>query len=771
MKRIKISEISDFAALRRDRSIDRARIEQVSDILSSVKASGDAAVRKLSLKFDRIAPTRVDIAKDISIEDYALLKALKVASDNITAYHRPQLRSDYTVDRGKGLLLQRLVRPISRVGFYIPGGSAPLISTLMMLIIPARLAGCTDFVLCTPPTAKGIDPSLRLAARYFGIDTIFAIGGAQAIAAMAYGTESVPKVDKIFGPGNVWVNEAKRQVSIDPDGAAIDLPAGPSEIMVVAEKGAHARSVASDLLSQAEHDPEAQIMLLSLDEDLTKNVLIELDNLLPTLSRQLIARSALERAFIVEGKDRAEALKVINAYAPEHLILQVESPNCWLPEVRNAGSIFCGPFSPEAAGDFASGTNHVLPTGGAARAYSGLQVESFQKTISVQTLSKAALEDLAPTLFTFAEREGLDAHALAVKVRMEDLASYPVITAPPSAYLRPSILRMKGYSSAAREGSTALIKLDANESPWSYDDDGYNLYPPAQSKALLGRIAELNGVPEASLLMTRGIDEAIDLMIRSFCEPISDSILIQPPTYGYYQVAAEAHGCMVERVPLTDDFSIDLPALRQKSAKLAFICNPNNPTGNLFNRSTILDIAERFDGIVVVDEAYIEFCEAESVLDQVARFPNLVVMRTFSKAWASAGLRVGWIAAHPSVIEVLNKVVAPYPISQPSLKALNTRLSQGGVDAMRLGVKHNEGLKREMMNQLKAIRGILKIYPSAANFLLVKVRDPSGLCLELRRQGISIRDRSGDVPGTVRITVGDNAANDKLLRALRTILS
>ncbi len=288
-----------------------------------------------------------------------------------------------------------------------------------MLVIPARLAGCKEFVLCTPPSAKGIDPSLLLAARYFGIDKIYAVGGAQAIAAMAYGTESIPKVDKIFGPGNFYVNEAKRQVSTDPDGAAIDLPAGPSEIMVVAEAGANARFIASDLLSQAEHDAEAQIILVSLDRDLTGEVAREVQNLVGTLSRQKTAMAALEKAFLVDAHERSEALALINSYAPEHLILHVDSSPEWLPEIKNAGSIFCGPYSPEVAGDFASGTNHVLPTDGAARAYSGLCVESFQKTISVQTLTKEAFLDLAPTLLTFAAKEGLDAHALAVKVRLQ----------------------------------------------------------------------------------------------------------------------------------------------------------------------------------------------------------------------------------------------------------------------------------------------------------------------------------------------------------------
>ncbi|MES2745948.1 MAG: histidinol dehydrogenase [Bdellovibrionota bacterium] len=420
MKRLTFSEISNYSRLRGDRIIDRTRANQVRDILSYVKTSGDAALTELSLKFDGVDFSEVTVPSELSFDDFALLKALKVASDNINAFHKPQLRSDYKIELGRGLFLQRLIRPISRVGFYIPGGSAPLISTLMMLVIPAKLAGCKDFVLCTPPSAQGIDPSLLLAARYFGIDKIYALGGAQAIGAMAYGTETIPKVDKIFGPGNFFVNEAKRQVSTDPNGAAIDLPAGPSEIMVVAEAGANARFIASDLLSQAEHDAEAQIIFVSLDLDLTEKVLNEIQSLVGTLSRQTTAMAALEKAIFVDVRAKNEALEITNAFAPEHLILHVNDSEAWLPEIENAGSIFCGPYSPEVAGDFASGTNHVLPTDGAARAYSGLGVESFQKTISVQTLSKEAFLDLAPTLLTFAAKEGLDAHALAVKVRLQE---------------------------------------------------------------------------------------------------------------------------------------------------------------------------------------------------------------------------------------------------------------------------------------------------------------------------------------------------------------
>jgi histidinol dehydrogenase len=324
------------------------------------------------------------------------------------------------VDTATGVRCERILRPIQRVGLYVPAGSAPLPSTALMLGVPARLAGCPQVVLCTPPRADGsADPAVLVAARLCSIERVFKLGGAQAIAAMAYGTDSVPRCDKIFGPGNAYVTEAKRQVSMQSDGAAIDMPAGPSEVLVIADAGADPVFVAADLLSQAEHGPDSQVLLVSDDADLLERVAAEVEAQLARLSRRGIAQQALSASHAILVADLDDAFALSNAYAPEHLILALRDPRTWLGRVQAAGSVFLGDWAPEALGDYCSGTNHVLPTGGAARACSGVSVSSFQNAITVQQVDQAGIAAIGPTAVTLAEAEGLQAHAYAVQARLE----------------------------------------------------------------------------------------------------------------------------------------------------------------------------------------------------------------------------------------------------------------------------------------------------------------------------------------------------------------
>jgi histidinol dehydrogenase len=314
---------------------------------------------------------------------------------------------------------EQIVRPLAAVGLYVPAGTAPLVSTVFMLAAPARLAGCPQRVLCTPARPDGtIHPAILVAAELCGVEAVFKLGGAQAIAALAYGTQSVPRVDKIFGPGSAWVTAAKSLVSIDPAGASCDLPAGPSEVLVLADDSADAGFVAADLLAQAEHDPLAQAILVTDSRSIAQRVLAQLQLQRSTLSRQRILDESLLSCRCVVAPDLDTAMRISNDYAPEHLILQVREPRRWLRHVRNAGSVFLGPWSPEPMGDYCSGTNHVLPTYGYARSLSGLTLADFTKTISVQELSAEGLAALGPTAITLAELEGLDAHAQAVSRRL-----------------------------------------------------------------------------------------------------------------------------------------------------------------------------------------------------------------------------------------------------------------------------------------------------------------------------------------------------------------
>jgi histidinol dehydrogenase len=337
----------------------------------------------------------------------------------VHAFHAAQLPQPLALEIEPGVRCEQLVRPLSAVGLYVPAGSAPLPSTVIMLAVPARIAACPTRVLCTPPARDGrAHPAVLVAAELCGVDTVFKVGGAQAIAALAYGTHSIPRVDKIFGPGNAWVTAAKQLVANDPLGAACDLPAGPSEVLVIADASARADFVAADLLAQAEHDRQAQALLVTNSRQLAVLVAQALTSALPGLTRRPILEQSLAACRCILVPELDTALAVANEYAPEHLLLQVREPRHWLPQVRNAGAVFLGAWSPEPLGDYCAGPNHVLPTYGYARSLSGLSVRDFVKTITVQEVSPAGLTALGPTAVTLAQLEGLDAHAQAVTRRL-----------------------------------------------------------------------------------------------------------------------------------------------------------------------------------------------------------------------------------------------------------------------------------------------------------------------------------------------------------------
>lgn len=414
------------------RAVLRRPVQAVADdvrmsvqrIVALVRRVGDDALRTLSARFDAaaldcFAVTRDEFAQAQSQVDAGVKSAMQAAAARIEAFHVAGMTAPYAIDTAPGVRCERIVRPIRSVGLYVPAGSAPLPSTALMLGVPARLAGCTRVVLCTPPRADGsADPSVLVAAQSCGIERVFKLGGAQAIAAMAYGTDSVPKCDKLFGPGNVYVTEAKRQVSMDADGAAIDMPAGPSEVLVIADAGADPTFVAADLLSQAEHGPDSQVLLVSDDAALLQAVDACIEAQLARLPRAGIARQALSASRAIRVDTLEDALTLSNEYAPEHLILALREPRAWLDRVQAAGSVFLGDWAPEALGDYCSGTNHVLPTSGAAHAWSGVSVASFQTAISVQAVEPRGITAIGPDAMTLAAAEGLDAHALAVSVRL-----------------------------------------------------------------------------------------------------------------------------------------------------------------------------------------------------------------------------------------------------------------------------------------------------------------------------------------------------------------
>ncbi|MFA6037224.1 MAG: histidinol dehydrogenase [Legionellales bacterium] len=391
--------------------------QQVQLIIDQVKSSGDAALREFSLKFDQLDISEFAYDTDVDVQISSEAKqAIDTAYQNIYAFHQAQIHHNVRLETTLGVICEKITRPIQTVGLYIPGGSAPLISTALMLGVPAQIANNPHRVLCTPK----LDPHIIYIAKLCGIKTIYQVGGAQAIAAMAYGTQTIPKVDKIFGPGNAYVTCAKQLVAQDPQGASIDLPAGPSEVLVIADDDAHPTYVAADLLSQAEHGPDSQVVLLCLSEIFLEKVKSEIEKILADLPRHEIAKSALSCSAFIVVENLNQAIEISNHYAPEHLIIQAKNPRDLLPNITRAGSIFLGSYAPESVGDYASGTNHVLPTYGYARSYSGLGLNDFMLHMSVQELTKQGLEKLGPCVEILANLEGLHAHALAVSVRLQD---------------------------------------------------------------------------------------------------------------------------------------------------------------------------------------------------------------------------------------------------------------------------------------------------------------------------------------------------------------
>ena len=397
--------------------------EAVDAIRENVLANGDKALFELSEKFDRVKLNSLVISKQ-QIEEAAqrlpaeLKQAIQNAKKNIEAFHLAQIPVEVDVETQAGVRCQVLTRPINRVGLYIPGGSAPLFSTVLMLAIPAKIAGCKKIVLCSPPP---IADAILYAAELCGVETVYAVGGAQAVVAMAFGTETVVKVDKIFGPGNAFVTEAKRQVSQAVNGAAIDMQAGPSEVLVIADENADPDFVASDLLSQAEHGADSQVILVTPSERLALETEFALERQLAALPRSEIAQKALSHSRIFIAESLRQCVEISNEYAPEHLVVQVQNARDLLPDIDNAGSIFLGAYSPESMGDYASGTNHVLPTYGYTRTSSSLGLADFSKRMTVQELSPQGFKDLAKTVQVMAAAERLDAHKQAVSVRLEKL--------------------------------------------------------------------------------------------------------------------------------------------------------------------------------------------------------------------------------------------------------------------------------------------------------------------------------------------------------------
>ena len=778
--------------LKRPSEADTGLEGRVAEMLTEMKSGGWQAVAALTRRFDGYDPEPAGLPEEMirasASEVPELLKsAIAQAAQNILTFHEAQVRKEEPVSVSNGITCYRKWVPIERIGLYIPGGTAPLISTVLMLSIPAKIAGCREIVLCTPANHDGkIDPAILFAAHYCGITRIFPLGGAQAIAAMAYGLGSVPQVYKIFGPGNSYVTMAKQLVS--RDGVAIDMPAGPSEVAIMADDSCPPAYAAADLLSQSEHGPDSQAVFITCSLKLAEQVRDEVEIQLEKLPRKEIARKALDSSLIIVAPEEEEMISLINSYAPEHLIVSTRNYRELSEKVRNAGSVFLGPYTPESAGDYASGTNHTLPTSGYARAYSGLSLDSFMKAITFQELTQNGLLGISDAIITLARAEGLEGHARAVLERTgDDDNERPrdIETVRPrdcetgrQLRVRGNILRLLPYSSARDEfyGGEGIF-LDANENP---NNTGLNRYPDPHQRSLKEKVAALKGVRPDQLFLGNGSDEAIDLLIRIFCEPGQSRIITMSPTYGMYKVCADIQDVAVDPVLLNPDFSLATSAILDTvrfDTRMIFLCSPNNPTGNSISIEDIEFLAGRFSGILVLDEAYIDFSPGPSALGILDRLPNLVVLQTFSKAWGMAGARMGMAFANSEIIGLMDKVKYPYNLSTLAQEAVLRGVEMvEKVEKVEM-VERPESVpqiiaeRKRMAVALEAVPCVEKVFPSEANFLLVKVTHAKSIYKYLVDQGIVVRDRSNQplCENCLRVTVGTPAENEAVLSALRRL--
>ena len=753
----------------------------VQAVYKEVQSNGDQALLSYTLLYDKVNPAYLRVPEEVLLDavnhvDPILRDAIQVAKNNIEQFHFAQYPVVRKVTTSPGVTCWSKPVPIESVGLYIPGGSAPLFSSVLMLAVPAMVAGCERIILCSPPGKDGEIPAVILyCAMLCGIKEVYAVGGSQAIAAMVLGTETIAKVDKIFGPGNAYVTEAKMQAI--QYGVAIDLPAGPSEVMIVADDSADPSFVAADMLAQMEHGGDSQAIVLCESDSFAKKVVAEAQQMNQRLPRASIVQKAAEHSRILVIPNEAKRIKAMNAYAAEHLILQTKDPDKLSAKVTQAGSVFIGKWTPESAGDYASGTNHTLPTYGFARAYSGVNLGSYIKMITFQSIDPAGVASLGSVVETMAMAESLDGHALAMRLRMDALSNdYKMNNGIAtenqfnlSQVIRPHMHSIKPYSSARDEFTgRGEIWLDANENPFGLD---INRYPDPHQQRIKAAIGKIKGVSEDKVFLGNGSDECIDLLIKLTCTPGLDRILICPPTYGMYAVSAQIQDVEISEVPLTADFGLDRATILEHldgRHKLLFVCSPNNPSGSCMLEEDIHTLLKGFKGLVVIDEAYQDFSGKSSWINQLDQYPNLVVLQTFSKAWGFAGARVGMAFAGKEIVAMLDKIKPPYNISFPAqqiiLSALKNHVKVG--EEVQVIIKERDHMTR-FLNHLSYVK---QVYPSQSNFILFRVDEPQRLYHFLADHGVIVRDRSTQLncEGCLRITIGTPEENERVKQILKT---
>lgn len=776
----------------RSGGVDEEVREGVREILDQVRDGGDATLREAARRWDGAEVDEVTIPRErwrqaLESLEPSLVDALETAAGAIRRFHRAQSPRPLEIRPRPGIVLGRRPEPLRCVGVYAPGGRAAYPSSVLMTVIPARTAGVGEVVVCSPPQPDGLPhPGVLAACELAGADRLFAAGGAAAVAALAFGTESVPRVDKVVGPGNVWVTEAKRQLAGTIES---DCLAGPSEVLVVADETADPEIVALEMMAQAEHDPGACAVLVTSSTGLADRSRQALSRLLPRQPRaHTVAAALASHGAILTAPDLDAALEFAAEYAPEHLLLLVREPRSMLHRVRAAGAVFLGPASSVVFGDYVSGTNHVLPTGGRARASSGLSTGDFVRWSSWQQIDPEAAADLAEATGILAEAEGLGGHALAARARRSPRPGATIAPSPTNG--SASGQTPAGVDLPRRSSYLRLRRYDPGRSPVELDlSDNTNLFgrPPAADGALgsltpadLGRypqvysgplkecLAELHDIDPACIVTGCGSDDLIDSAIRAFCEP-GDRVAFPDPTFSMLPAFAHMNGAEPVSVPLGADFALDAPGLAGSDARVIYVCRPNNPTGNAFDRDLVKSLATASGTVLLVDEAYADFAD-DDLLDWAPGSGRALVLRTLSKAWGLAGLRVGYAVGPSRIVEEVEKSRGPYKVGGVA-EAVATAV-----------VREDAGWVREIVERVRENRerlsaaladGGLRAWPSAANFLLMEAPggDAAATVEALRRHGVGVRGFPGlsGVGDCIRVTVGPWPSMERFLEALGAV--
>lgn len=796
-------EIATYEQGKPNAALDRIRsrslqmntelIARVAEIVDRVRAGGDEALIDFTKEFDGVSlnanEIRVDadfIRRSASRADRATVEAFRKAIRNVRDFHARQRERDWRMTIEPGAVVGQRILAIASAGLYVPGGRAAYPSSLIMNAVPANVAGVRRIAIATPPGTLESVPAVAAVIDELGITEVYRVGGAQAIAAFAFGTESIERTDKIVGPGNIYVAIAKKLVY---GSVGIDSIAGPTEVVVIADETADARFVAADLLAQAEHDKEASAICITVSLDFAHEVAREVERQMESLERREIAKASIESYGVIFVTESLEsACELANLVAPEHLELMTEDDERAAGMIENAGAIFFGAWSSEPIGDYLAGPNHVLPTVATARFSSPLGVYDFLKRQSVINYSREALEKNAAAIARMADAEGLTAHKRAVLIRIEDgdvkietsnlKSSAP--TFDPLEKIKPAVRAITAYTLAPYR---ANIKINQNENPYDMPAEikreverrlaarAWSRYPDFVPSELLETLARFAGWKPEGTLAGNGSNELIQATLMVTVSPRS-RVLIPEPTFTLYRQIVTVLGGEVLSVPLTAQFQFDVEAIGERAAKdradMIILCSPNNPTGCRINEEDLIRLAREFNGLIVVDEAYHEFSN-RTVAALLAELPNLIVLRTFSKAMAMAGLRVGYLLASTELTREVHKATLPYNLNFFSATAAQVACER--YDLVRPQIEKIISERERLFERLSLIPGC-KPVRSSANFLIARTATaPRKVFEQLLARDILVRDVSKYpmLSDYFRLSVGSAEENDRLIAALEEL--